>query len=236
MAEIVHQNVTTTMVACWRLYLQDVVCVAPEFPEVDQFIATTAFNLPDTIKLVDEKGWNRVDKKLSRGNLPFLIPFNALDFLIAASVAIKFYDTCGYRITVKNMQRGIVLAICETVKNLDERKKDTSSKKLTKLVGNNSLPFWMPKAMAELDAMIGTRGIPLSYLIREDVLAPAEDQLIQGQAFSQENGLVMDELIQRTTHNHPLTKEDNSILFEKLYDLFRGSEIETTITSEMKHH
>ena len=159
-----------------------------------------------------------------------------MDFLITASVAIKFYDTCDYRITVKNMQRGIVLAIYETVENLMERKKDTSSKKLTKLVGNDSLPFWLPKAMTELDAMIRTRGIPLSYLIREDVLAPAEDQLIQGQAFSQENGSVTDELIQRATHNHSLIKEDNRILFEKLYDSFCGSEVETTIISEMKQH
>ena len=90
--------------------------------------------------------------------------------------------------------------------------------------------------MAELDSMIGTHGIPLSYLVRENILAPAEDQLIQGQAFSQENGSITDELIQRVTHNHPLTKEDNCILFEKLYDSFWGCEVETTITSEMKQH
>ena len=90
--------------------------------------------------------------------------------------------------------------------------------------------------MAELDAMIGTCGISLSYLIREDILAPAEDQLIQGQAFSQENGLITNELIQRATHDHSLTKEDNCILFEKLYDLFWGSKVENTTTSEMKQH
>ena len=72
--------------------------------------------------------------------------------------------------------------------------------------------------MAELDAMIGTRGIPLLYMIRDTVVAPAEDQVIQGQAFSQENGLITDELIWRATHDHPLTKEDDCILFEKLYD------------------
>ena len=178
MAEIVHQNVTAMTAPRWQSYLRDVIQVAPAFPAVDDFIAATAFNLPDTIKLIDEKGWNRVDKKLARGNPPFHILFNALDFLITASVAIKFYDTCGYRVTVENLQQGIVMAIYETVKNLKERKKDTSSKKLTKLVGNNSLLFWLPKAMGELDSMIGTRGIPLSYLIREDILAPAEDQLI----------------------------------------------------------
>ena len=156
MAEIVHQSITPMTALRWRTYLQDVVRVAPAFHAVDQFITATAFNLPDTIKNVDEKDWNCVDKKLLRGYPPFLIPFNALDFLIAASVAIKFYDTCGYRITVDNMQREIVMAIYETVKNLEERKKDTSNKKLTKLVGNNSLPFWLPKAMAELDSMIGT--------------------------------------------------------------------------------
>ena len=86
MAEIVHQNVTAMTVPRWRTYLHDVVCVAPVFPAVDEFITATAFNLPDTIKLIDEKGWNRVDKKLARGNPLFHIPFNALDFLIAASV------------------------------------------------------------------------------------------------------------------------------------------------------
>ena len=58
MAEIVHQNVTAMTPLCWRTYLQDVVLVAPALPAVDQFITATAFNLPDTIKNVDEKGWN----------------------------------------------------------------------------------------------------------------------------------------------------------------------------------
>ena len=159
-----------------------------------------------------------------------------MDFLIAASVAIKYYDTCGYIITLENMQRDIVLAISETVKNLEERKKDTASKKLTKLVGTNSLPFWLPKAIAELDSMIGNRGIPLSYLIRDEVVPPADDRLIQDEAFSQENGSITDELIRRATHTHHLRKEDDRMLFEKLYDAFRGNEAETSITSEMKQH
>ena len=236
MAEILIQNVTAMTAPRWRTYLRDVVRVSPNLAAVDVFINATAFNLPDTILLTDEKGWTRVDKNLARRNPPFHIPFNALDFLIAASVAIKYYDTCGYIITVENMQRDIVLAIYETVKNLEERKKDTNNKKLSKLVGNNSLPFWLPKAMAELDSMIGTRGIPLSYLIREDVVPPAEDRLIQGEAFSQENGSITDELIRRATHNHHLMKEDNRILFEKLFDSFRGTEAETTITTEMKQN
>ena len=55
MANIVHQNVTTMTTPRWRTYLQDVVHVAPAFPAVDQFIMATAFNLPDTIKNVEEK-------------------------------------------------------------------------------------------------------------------------------------------------------------------------------------
>lgn len=132
------------------------------------------------------------------------------------------------------MQQEIVLAIFKTVENLNKRKKENSTRKLTKLVGNNSLPFWLPKAFLELDAIIRTRGIPLSYMICEDVVAPAGDQLIQGQAYSQENGSITDKLIQRATHNHPLNKEDDCMLFDKLYNVFWGSEVETTITSKMK--
>ena len=104
MAEIPLQNITAMTALRWRTYLQDVVRVAPTVAAVDIFIAATGFNLPDTILLTDEKGWMRVDKKLACGNPPFHIPFNALDFLIAASVAIKYYDTCGYIITLEYMQ------------------------------------------------------------------------------------------------------------------------------------
>ena len=58
MAEIVHQNVTAMTAPRWRTYLRDVACVAPANPAVDEFIAATAFNLPDTIRLINEKGWN----------------------------------------------------------------------------------------------------------------------------------------------------------------------------------
>lgn len=179
MAEIVHQTVIPMTAQRWQTYLPNVVWVAPAFPAANQFIETTAFNLPATIKGVEEKARNWIDKCLMNGNPPIQIPFNALEFFIAVSVAIKFYDTVGYRIIVKNIQQGIVLAIFETIENLNKRKKKSSSKKLTKLVGNNSLPFWLPKALTELDAIIGTRGIPLSYMTREDVVAPADNQLIQ---------------------------------------------------------
>ena len=103
MAEIPIQNVTAMTAPRWRTYLRDVVRVSPNLAAVDVFINATVFNLPETILLTDEKGWTRVDKNLARRNPPFHIPFNALDFLIAASVAIKYYDTCGYIITVENL-------------------------------------------------------------------------------------------------------------------------------------
>ena len=58
MAKIVHQNVTAMTAPRWQTYLHDVARVAPANPAVDEFMAATAFNLPDTIWLIDEKGWN----------------------------------------------------------------------------------------------------------------------------------------------------------------------------------
>ena len=81
MAEIALQNITAMTAPRWQTYLLDVVRVAPTVAAVDVFIVATAFNLPDTIRLINEKGWTQVDKKLARGNPPFHIPFNALDFL-----------------------------------------------------------------------------------------------------------------------------------------------------------
>lgn len=109
MAEIVHQTVTLMKVQRWRTYLCDVVRVAPAYPEVDQFITTTGFNLPDIIKGVEEKGWNQIDTQLTNGNPPISIPFNALEFFIAVSIAVKFYDTVGYRITVETYSKKLSL-------------------------------------------------------------------------------------------------------------------------------
>ena len=76
MAEIPIQNVTAMTQPRWRTYLRDVVRIAPNLAAVDVFITATAFNSPDTIVLINEKGWTRVDKKLARGNPPFHIWIN----------------------------------------------------------------------------------------------------------------------------------------------------------------
>ena len=57
MAEIPLQNITAMTAPQWRTYLRDVVRVAPNLATVDVFIQATAFNLPDTIRLTDKKGW-----------------------------------------------------------------------------------------------------------------------------------------------------------------------------------
>ena len=98
MAEIVHQNVTAMTAPRWQSYLCDVVRVAPAFGAVDEFIVATAFNLPDTICLIDEKGWTQVDKKLARGNPPFHIPFNALDFFIVIDNFFHYGSPVPFRI------------------------------------------------------------------------------------------------------------------------------------------
>ena len=65
MAEIALQNITAMTPPRWRTYLRDVVCIAPNLAAVDIFITATAFNSPDTIIFINEKGWTRVDKKLA---------------------------------------------------------------------------------------------------------------------------------------------------------------------------
>ena len=74
MAEIPLQNITAMTAPRWRTYLRDVVRVAPNVAAVDVFINATAFTLPDTIILTDEKGWTRVEKNLARRNPPLSHP------------------------------------------------------------------------------------------------------------------------------------------------------------------
>ena len=60
----------------------------------------------------------------------------------------------------------------------------------------------------------GTRKCPLSYVIRENVEVSNEIDapLMQGGAFSETAGSVLEEMIARCSHAHPLFRSDNNMV------------------------
>ena len=76
--------------------------------------------------------------------------------------------------------------------------------------------MWLEKNLIQLDSFIGNRGIPLSYLVREDVIPPAAPDLLIGKPYSEKHGSVEMVLIERATQNDPLYTHEDRMVFDKL--------------------
>ena len=81
-----------------------------------------------------------------------------------------------------------------------------------------------------LSRTYGLRKAPLTYVVRENGEVPNEndDPLQQGKSYGS-SGSVLDELIKRLTHNHPLFKSDNAAVYSMLEEASRGTIYATTI-------
>ena len=71
---------------------------------------------------------------------------------------------------------------------------------------------------------IGSRTIPLAYVIRKDANVPtAAPALDPGFPHSAEHGSVEADLIARASHNHPLFRDDNAEVYFDLEIALRGT-------------
>ena len=78
--------------------------------------------------------------------------------------------------------------------------------------------------------MILDTSTSIHYAVREDENVPAEatDPLVAGSVFG-ESGSVIDELVNRLDHAHPLFKTDNASVYSKLDEATRGTIFGATI-------
>ena len=70
----------------------------------------------------------------------------------------------------------------------------------------------------------GVREVPLLYVIRDKVaVTPEADDPLNGSHAYGESRSVLDELIERLSHTHPLFKSDNAAVYSMLEEATRGS-------------
>ena len=142
-------------------------------------------------KGMEETGWSTVTKQLisrpdkvdgtsSNKTSPIIITAILLKRLNAASITIRYYDSCDYGISAENMKWPVIKELSTVMKSLHERKERSQDLKLTKLRRNEEFPMWLEKNLIQVDSFIENRGSPLSYLLRDDVIPPAEPDLLLG--------------------------------------------------------
>ena len=90
---------------------------------------------------------------------------------------------------------------------------------------NNTVIRWVESFKYHLSRVFSVRTCPLTYLIRPDV--DVEDEtpapLLTGHAYSEKHGSILEELVNRLSHNDSLYKIDNAMLFTKLDETTRST-------------
>ena len=109
----------------------------------------------DSFEEFESDKWNGIAKqflsppmKEVSGNLvkpsPIIITATSMKRLKAALCAIRYYFSCGYVLTVQNIQWSCIEEIYEVTKLLDESK-DLKSESLPKLSRDVLFPIWLEK-------------------------------------------------------------------------------------------
>jgi len=163
------------------------------------------------------------------------MPANCLKRLKIASVAYHYYISIGREPTPANMNFTRVLRSfhieSEAIKKLAKQTKPD-----VPVLNKNTPPTkWLESFRDCLYRTYGVRGASLSYVIREEPLVPAEvdDPLVAGSAFGS-SGSVLEELIKRLAHTHPLFKSDDAAVSSLLEEAARGTRFEATIKTFTK--
>jgi len=102
------------------------------------------------------------------------------------------------------------------------------------VLSKNVTPMkWMASFQDCLSRIFGVRMCPITYVIRENETVPSKDDepidLANSRAYSNATKSVLNELIRRLSHNHPLYKSDNNLVYSLLDEATRGTIYAPTI-------
>ena len=163
--------------------------------------------------------------------------------LLVASIAWHYYTDTGRGVTPTNMHFQNILrafniewkAIASMAEKENELKLPVLSKTLPPLKWSESFKQYLYHSF-------GVRKVPLTYVIREKVVVDPEappaggaadpdtsyDPLETGKPYGS-SGSVLEDMIKRSSHSHPLFKSDNATVYSLIEQAARNSQYLTTI-------
>ena len=137
---------------------------------------------------------------------------------------IKYYQTVGRDLAASNIQWNQVMSNFEIQwwKALKERK-DEDDPEVPKITKALPILKWTEAFQDFLNIVIGTRMIPLAYVILFHSQVPCNaPPLAVNQPHSTEHGSVEGELVARAAHTHAPYRDDNSVVYYHLEEATMG--------------
>lgn len=173
------------------------------------------------------------------GTRAMIMPAKSAHRLEVASIAWQYYTDTARSVTSINMHYNNVL------KNFHLEWKaimsmSTGSKPDVPCITKSNPPLrWTDTFMDYCLNTFGVRKTPLAYVIRDKVEVQLEvrpagdttsivDPLIQGCSYGH-GGSVLNDLIARLSHNHPLFKTDNAKVYSALEEATRSTAYSSTV-------
>ena len=156
---------------------------------------------------------------------PCIIPARAVLRLKIASIAYHYYIDTNRTPTPANINYTNVLRgfYTEWEAIVQQRKAD---KPTVPVLSCNQSPLrWIESFKDCLYRTYGIRNCPVSYVIRDLVMVPPEatQPLLNGVAYSEAGGSVLQEMLNRYSHQHPLFRTDNNTVYSLLDKATRGT-------------
>jgi hypothetical protein len=147
-----------------------------------------------------------------------------------ATDLVKYYNTTGRDLTAANIQWTSVMRNFETQWKALKAKKDDDTPDVPKITRSLPVIKWTEAFQDFLCRVIGTRTVPLSYVIRPEADVPAAaPPLAPNQPHSAEHGSVEDELVARASHDHALFRDDNASVYHYLEEATRATSYAASI-------
>ena len=180
----------------------------------------------DDLEEFDKDQLDQIAQNLRRpagGAAAFTFGAKSQRRLLAATNLVKYYTTVGRSLTAANLQWfSIMKNFAEQWQSLEERKEedDPETPTITK-----ELPImkWVEAFEDHLERCIGVRCIPMSYVVRDEVVPPAITPAAPNQAYSLEHGSLEADLVARASHAHGLYRTDNKEVYFKIEEATRST-------------
>jgi hypothetical protein len=153
------------------------------------------------------------------------VPAIAETRLAWATYAAKYYHMIGRPINSQTMAWNYIQYF-NSLK--EERENHTPPDSMQKLSPKISIMKWINLFEEHLSSVLGVRKVPLQYIIRDDVVPVPinDDPLPAGDGsppYATRYDSFHDEMVARTSHNHPGYKADNKHVFNLLNDGLAGT-------------
>ena len=202
-------------------------------------LAEEGIDSVDALANVEDDDWNRLHKNVevvevaaTRGGERVVrrLPAIAVSKLKVASQAVRYYECVGRPLETQNMVWDVLRHFKDEQTSIKSQK-DANPTDVPKVSKSVPVLRWLESFETFLGNVIGTRNIPLSYVIRPSAVPEGEaPPLMEGFPFSELYGSVSEELVHRATYAHPLFREDSKKVLQFLDEALTGTTYSHTIS------